>query len=200
MPIQPQNWLLPILSHPDSRFAAYIYEGLTTGFRIGFDRKAPPLIPASRNHPSSSLNRPAVRAYIQEEVAAGRLVGPLGNQERRHIHSSPIGLVPKSSQPGRWRLIVDLSFPPEHSINNGVSPELSSIKYASVDDAVAYIIQLGRVASMVKLDLGMPTASYLSIPRTNAYWPFPGKGMSTLTGHSPLALDQPLKSSRPWLI
>lgn len=50
-------------------------------------------------------------------------------------------------------MIVDLSFPRGHSINDGVSTELSSISYASVDDAVNLILQLGRGTQLVKLDL-----------------------------------------------
>ena len=35
------------------------------------------------------------------------------------IHISPFGIIPKKEQ-GKWRLIVDLSHPRDHSINDGV--------------------------------------------------------------------------------
>ena len=52
---------------------------------------------------------------------------------------SPVGLVPKS-EPNQWRLIVDLSYPHGHSINDGIPNELASVSYASVDDAVQLIL------------------------------------------------------------
>ncbi len=39
------------------------------------------------------------------------------------------------------------------AFNDGISQELSSLKYAKVDDAVARILQLGKGTQMVKLDL-----------------------------------------------
>ncbi len=58
--------------------------------------------------------------------------------------------MPKSHQVNKWRMIVDLSSPRGHSINDGISQELSSLKYAKVDDAVARILQLGRGMQLVK--------------------------------------------------
>ena len=46
--------LLPFLfRHPDQQFARYIYQGLTCGFRIGFDRERVLLRASSNNHPST---------------------------------------------------------------------------------------------------------------------------------------------------
>ena len=39
------------------------------------------------------------------------------------VHISPIGLIPKGGQPGKFRLIVDLLYPHGASINNGIDPE-----------------------------------------------------------------------------
>jgi hypothetical protein len=64
-----------------------------------------------------------------------------------------MGLVPKSGQPGKFRLIVDLSSPAGCSVNDGISEELCSLKYASVDDAVAIIQSMGYNTELAKLDL-----------------------------------------------
>ena len=46
--------LLPFLfRHPDQQFARYIYQGLTCGFRIGFDHERVLLRASSNNHPST---------------------------------------------------------------------------------------------------------------------------------------------------
>ena len=50
-------------------------------------------------------------------------------------------------------MIVDLSHPNGSSINNGISSQLCSLFYASIDDAISTIIQLGRGTQLAKLDL-----------------------------------------------
>lgn len=108
---------------------------------------------AQRNHPSASANPIVVREYINAEVEAGRLVGPVRESLVPLLKTSPIGLVPKSHQVDRWRMIVDLSFPHNHSVNAGISEELSSITYSRVDDAVQCILELGVGTELVKIDL-----------------------------------------------
>lgn len=160
-PICLGNWREVLSSHPDRGFAAYIYSGFHSGFRIGFNRQGPALRISSRNHPSASANRATVRDYIQAEKEAGRLVGPIANHVARLVHTSPIGLVPKSNQVDKWRMIVDLSSPRDHSVNDGISQELASITYAKVDDAVSIILRLGRGTHLVKLDL---KSAYRNVP------------------------------------
>lgn len=83
-------------------------------------------------------------------------LGPAGR-----IHVSAIGLIPKPHQPGRFRLIVDLSAPEGGSVNDGVSPALCSLQYASVVQAAQMVKQLGRGAVMAKLDL---KSAYRMVP------------------------------------
>ena len=68
------------------------------------------------------------------------------------VHCSPIGLIPKS-QPGQWRMIVDLSYPRGASVNDSISSSFCSVVYTSVDDAVQFLRRLGPHALMVKVDL-----------------------------------------------
>ena len=69
------------------------------------------------------------------------------------VQVSLIDLVPKSHQSGRWRMIVDLFHPPNRSVNNGISKELSSMSCASVDNAVECIQHLGPGTELIKVDL-----------------------------------------------
>ena len=48
---------------------------------------------------------------------------------------------------------MDLSFPRPASVNDGILGELCSLKYASLDDAVGLIRQLGPGSQLVKMDL-----------------------------------------------
>ena len=50
-------------------------------------------------------------------------------------------------------MIVDLSSPKSTSVNDRISAELCSMKYASLNDAVKLIRQLGQGAQLVKMDL-----------------------------------------------
>ena len=68
------------------------------------------------------------------------------------IQVSPIGLVPKGHMTGRWRVIVHLSAPQNFSVNDGISEELCSLSYASLDDAVDVIRRLGPGTQLVKMD------------------------------------------------
>ena len=106
-----------------------------------------------RNHPSACTNPAIVDEHVATELKEGCLLGPLTPQVSQLVHTSPLGLVPKSRQPGKFRLIVDLSSPEHCSVNDGISEDLCSIKYASVHDAVAIIQSLGRNTELAKLDL-----------------------------------------------
>ena len=69
------------------------------------------------------------------------------------VHTSPIGLVPKGYQVNKWRMIVDLSSPAGSSINDGISDDLCSMLYSSVDNTIHIIRELDRGTQLVKLDI-----------------------------------------------
>ncbi len=79
-------------------------------------------------------------------------MGPLPLFQVGQVHVSPIGLVPKPHT-NRWRMIVDLSTLYNFSNNDGVSPDSCSLTYASMDNAVDFIRQLGPGTQLVKMDL-----------------------------------------------
>ena len=145
--------LLPFLrSHPDQTFAAYIRDGFTNGFRVGFNNQLSQLHSRSSNHPSARAHKQEVDERISAELSTGRLLGPLPANLLPLVHVSPIGLVPKAHTT-KWRMIVDLSHPAGGSVNDGISPHLCSLQYASVDDAVKIIQKLGVGTQLVKLDI-----------------------------------------------
>ena len=76
------------------------------------------------------------------------------------VHVSPFGVIPKS-EPGKWRLIVNLSAPEGGSVNDGISREMCSLSYLSIDEVVSWVLQLGRGALMAKFDL---RAAYRNVP------------------------------------
>ena len=70
-------------------------------------------------------------------------------------------MVPKDHQPRKFRLIIDLSAPMGGSVNEGIDPNLTSLTYPRVEDAVRLIKAAGPGASMAKLDL---KAAYRHVP------------------------------------
>ena len=101
------------------------------------------------------MNKTVVDERITAELAAGRLFGPISPQLLPLVHTSPLGLVPKTHHSNKWRMICDLSSPTPtgRSVHDGIPPELCSLHYARVDDAVDIIRKLGRGTQLVKMDI-----------------------------------------------
>ena len=100
----------------------------------------------------SAITHPKpVEDYLQAELQAGRIVGPLPATVA--IHTSRFGVIPKSGQPNKWRLILDLSSPRGHSVNDAISKDLCSLRYATVDQAVHRIVELGPGSRLAKIDI-----------------------------------------------
>ena len=72
-----------------------------------------------------------------------------------------VWVIPKKLQPGKWRLILDLSSPEDHSVNAGIPREPFSIRYISVDVAIKVLMELGPQALMAKFYV---LSAYRNIP------------------------------------
>ena len=136
-------------THLDVNFVLW---GLTEGFHISYPSVAG-LHSSAHNHPSSLANEHVVSEYIGTEVAAGQMVGPMLPQLFSTVHCSPVGYVPKGKGMGHWRMIVGLSCPHGRSINDGIHPNLASLQYSLVDNAVHFIYMLGCDTLLIKIDL-----------------------------------------------
>lgn len=158
-PLRPHAWAAALASHPDRRLRDYICQGITQGFRVGFDHTVS-CKPAGRNMPSTKAHPKPVDEFLQQEREAGRIMGPMPRSSLRPVQVNRIGVIPKST-PGKWRLIVDLSFPEGKSVNAGISPGLCHLELASVDDAVHHIIRMGQHSLLAKVDIAQ---AYRNIP------------------------------------
>ena len=110
---------------------------------------------SARDHPE------VVRRYITEELSKGRLLGPFRPGQLRSLHINRFGVIPKGHNTGKWRLITDLSYPEHHSVNDGIDPNLCSLRYMSVDTVAEIVARLGRGALLAKIDI---EAAYHLIP------------------------------------
>ena len=131
------SWLSHYLqSHLDQEFTGFVLWALSKGFPISCFSQPSCLCSSSRNHRSSLVNSQVISEYIKEEVAGGLMVGPLEAKVQHMIHCSPIGLVPKGRGTGQWRLIADLSYPYDRSVNDGIAASPCSMRYSSLDNAI----------------------------------------------------------------
>ena len=136
------------------RLKEYVVSGIRDGFRIGFDYHNHSCKRAKKNM-SLVLDHPEfINKYtcIAEECAAGRLLGPFDPASLPSVQTSSFGVIPKST-PGKWRLILDLSSPEGHSVNDGIDQDLCSLSYIKVDDAAKAAVKLGRGALLAKVDI-----------------------------------------------
>ena len=142
------QWQLKLQDHPDKDFVHYILEGILHGFRVGFNYM-------QESSPLCSETSPQWRIIFRlcSSILQIRLIGPLASGEAVAVHCSPIGIISKQHKPGKWRLIHDLSSPEGASINDGISPDLSSLIYLTVDQvAQGNIVRLGPGTLLAKLD------------------------------------------------
>ena len=138
-----------LTNHPDTNLANFLIDGFCNGFSIGYNG---PFTPGQCRNLLSARSQPAaVSSAIAKEVNRGHTAGPFESSPFASLHCSPLGAVPKKD--GSHRLILDLSSPRGSSINEGISPDLYSVKYSNFDDAVKLVTTVGANCFMAKLDI-----------------------------------------------
>ena len=156
-----EAWAQALSHHPDKAFARYICTGLQFGLRIGFSagvrlKSAPRNMLSAREHPT------VVAEYLAKEQALGRMLGPFDTAASLPpLQINRFGVIPKGHNRGRWRLITDLSFPREHSVNDGIDLALCSLSYSTVDEVASLVARLGPGALLAKIDI---ESAYRLIP------------------------------------
>ena len=86
-------------------------------------------------------------------MTLSRVAGPFTKAHLPGIQISRFGVIPKSHQKDKWRLIVDLSHPKSHSVNDGIPKSLCGLSYITVDHAINKILELGSNTLMAKIDI-----------------------------------------------
>ena len=182
-PLVANEWERCLRNHPDGRYREYTLTGLRNGFRVGFQYHT--LSPTSAQTNMLSAGRNQDR-YLD------RVIGPLSRQEVPGVHVSRFGVIEKPHQPGKYRLIVDLSHPEGQSVNDGIEADICTL---SVDTAVARAVAHGSAARLSKFDVESWSQFTL---RTDTYWGWSGKANCLWTQPYHSGCDQPQKSLTPW--
>jgi hypothetical protein len=86
-------------------------------------------------------------------------VGPFSAKPFEFFFGSPMGAFSKevvdklSNKTQKIRVIHDLSWPPEHSVNSFIAPDVSSVQYINLDVAIRMVKNAGQNCLMAKTDL-----------------------------------------------
>ena len=139
-PVVLKEWERQLSCHPDPYLASYLVNGFGHGFRIGFNCYQSTCKSAKVNMQTAKQNAEVVEERLQAEESLKQVIGPLPVDQYPQVQISRFGVIPKNHQPGKWRMIVNLSHPKQSSVNDKISANLCSLKYASVDNAIQTIL------------------------------------------------------------
>ena len=130
--------------------ASFLLEGFSHGFPLRYD--GPQHLRFSQNHKSALQSHEIVTLKLHKEVGLGRVVGPFDAPPFANFLASPLGLVAKH-EPGKFRLIHDLSFPRDDSINTYTSKESTTVHYETLDSVVDLVKLYGPGSLIAKADI-----------------------------------------------
>ena len=92
------------------------------GWPINYSKTSLPLS-CIKNHPTADAYPQAIEEYITTEIEHGALAGPLREEDLSFATGlilSPLHTVQKKGGSDARRVVLDLSFPPNNSINDGI--------------------------------------------------------------------------------
>ena len=153
-------------------YDSYLRNYLVCGFKKGFRLNSFSWTHSDNNKvlTSATQHPDIVDSKLLKEAKAGRILGPLNCSPFDKFIMSPLGLVPKKVE-GQYRVIHHLSYPSGSSVNDGISKEFSSVKYANISQAIKLIISVGKNCYLAKSDI---QAAFRIIPISPIDYPLLG--------------------------
>lgn len=79
---------------------------------------------------------------IEKELLVGRLSGSFEMPPLSPFRVPPVGVIPNKT-PGEFRLIRHLSYHKDSSVSYGISPQFSSVHYATIADPIRHTRAVG---------------------------------------------------------
>ena len=108
------------------------------------------LIPEHQQNATCPLHMSTQRSLIniyKKELNLGRISGPFEKGDLQpSVHINRFGIIPKKHQEGKYRLIVDMSYPDGESINDGIDPDLCLLTYLKLEEVVHAVGRKGKGA------------------------------------------------------
>ena len=131
----------------------YVLNGLRFGFHRGFQPHLCKLKSAASNCSSANEHPSVIDENLNKEtkLVLVEFFGPTHAPPLQNLHVSRFGVIPKKGN--ACKLILDLSFPIEHSVNDGIDKDDFSFQYCTVKHAIKLIIKTSKGALMGKVTL-----------------------------------------------
>ena len=113
---------------------------------------------AKINHKGTLDFPEAINHYLPTEHSNNTLLGPFFiNPFPDRSASFPLNSMPKCDS-DEWRVILDMSFPPSHSVNDGIDKDrylgiLINLTYPTIDSFATIVKAVGPGTQMYKRDL-----------------------------------------------
>ena len=169
-PLHLSNFHKYTTSHPDQAWCTKLLQGIECGVNIGFQGERMSMV--SDNWKSALDHLEVNMSILPMRVAAGCKAGPFTQPPFPDFVRSLMGKVTKKgSFPVKYRIIHNLSWPPEDSINDHIDLDSFRCFYWSFDDAVAIIVKHEVGALSTKMDLD---DAFKHIPIRIQDWPLLG--------------------------
>lgn len=128
-PVKPEK-LSEELQGYDEQLKKYLIDGFTYGFSLGCTET--PQSHIASNHKSTASHGEVINAHISKGLSLDRIADPFSEPPFSPFVSSPLRIVPKS-EPGKFRIIHDLSYPKNNSVNTNIPKENSVVQYDTID-------------------------------------------------------------------
>lgn len=148
-PICIEQVKLSLSNYPFENVKNELINGITHGFKLQYQGPRIPM--RSRNSNSVSEHPQIVLEKIKKEVDLGRVAGPFDYPPFPTFRISPIFLATKKN--GDFRLIHNLSYPANNSVNDFTDRQYCSVRYSSIDDAVEMVKRIGIGGKLAKADI-----------------------------------------------
>ena len=139
------------ISPKEQKVLSLVKYGMPLDCDVSFGVRSP-----QKNHFSAICYEKEVSSYLEKGMQSNAILGPFDQSPILDLSFSPLMSVPKDVN--KRRIIVDFSFPPSRSINDGISKvcyldSLVEFSLPSVQSMVARLNTLGRGCLMYKKDL-----------------------------------------------
>ena len=110
-----------------------------------------------KNHSSATDFPTDVQVYLEDEIKHGAIRGPYDVNPIPNAHVSPFMTREKPNAPNR-RVIIDLSWPKNASVNAGVDKNSYlgsefSLKFPIIDDITKELVKIGAGCHIYKIDI-----------------------------------------------
>ena len=146
------NLATELTCYPDLKMKSKLINGFSHGFQIRLS-SLPRYCQPPQNHPLVYEKADVAKQMVSDKVALKRILGPYDSCPLPGLICSPLNLVPKAGNPGKYRLIHNLPFLyNEDSVNANIPDNKAKVEYQKFDVAIKLGLKHGCTAHTLKVD------------------------------------------------